>query len=218
MLKPTSCASIRFAGGNRAVSVSSPPFLREVGRQPPYAATGPTLEARLLLPVAIVLSLIAIQNVHGEEKPMSKLSIACPAFLHNEMIPSKYTCDGADVNPPLSIGNIPEKTKSLALIVDDPDAPMGTWVHWIVWNIGTGTKEIRENSVPQGALQGRNDFRKQEYGGPCPPSGTHRYFFKLYALDSSLTVKAGATKAQIEEAMRGHVLAQAELIGLYRRK
>ena len=195
-----------------------PPSLREVRRQAPHAVTGPTLGVRLLLPVAIVLSLIAIRNVHGEEKPMSKLSITSPAFLPNGMIPSKYTCDGADVNPPLSIGNIPEKTKSLALIVDDPDAPMGIWVHWIVWNIGPGTKEIPENSVPQGALQGRNDFGKQGYGGPCPPSGTHRYFFKLYALDSSLTEKPGATKAQIEEAMRGHVRAQAELIGLYKRK
>jgi len=149
---------------------------------------------------------------------MSELSISSPAFLPNGMIPSKYTCDGADVNPPLLIGNIPEKTRSLALIVDDPDAPMGTWVHWVVWNIGAGTSKIPENSVPPGALQGTNDFRKQEYGGPCPPSGTHRYFFKLYALDSSPTEKAGATKAQVEEAMKGHVLAQTELIGLYRRK
>jgi len=149
---------------------------------------------------------------------MSELSIASPAFLPDGMIPSKYTCDGANVNPPLLIGNVPEKTRSLALIVDDPDAPVGTWVHWVVWNIGAGTREIPENSVPPGALQGTNDFRKQEYGGPCPPSGTHRYFFKLYALDSSPAVKAGATKAQVEEAMKGQVIAQAELIGLYRRK
>jgi Raf kinase inhibitor-like YbhB/YbcL family protein len=149
---------------------------------------------------------------------MSELSIASPAFLPDGMIPSKYTCDGADVNPPLLIGHVPEKTRSLALIVDDPDAPVGTWVHWVVWNIGADTKEIPENSAPPGALQGTNDFRKQEYGGPCPPSGTHRYFFKLYALDSAPAVKAGATKAQVEEAMKGHVLAQAELIGLYRRK
>jgi hypothetical protein len=159
-----------------------------------------------------------MQNVHGEEKPMSKLSITSKAFPHNGMIPSKHTCDGADVSPPLLIGNVPEKTGSLALIVDDPDAPVGTWVHWVVWNIGAGTKEIPEDSVPPGALQGTTDFRKQEYGGPCPPSGTHRYFFKLYALDSSPTAKAGATKAQVEEAMKGHVLEQAELIGLYKRK
>jgi hypothetical protein len=149
---------------------------------------------------------------------MSELSIASPAFSHQGMIPSKHTCDGANVNPPLSFANIPEKSKSLALIVDDPDAPMGTWVHWVAWNIGPGTKEIPENSAPQGALQGTNDFKKQSYGGPCPPSGTHRYFFKLYALDASLPLKAGATKAQLEEAMKGHVLAQAELVGLYRRK
>jgi len=148
---------------------------------------------------------------------MSELSIASKAFLPGGMIPSKYTCDGADVSPPLLIGNVPEKTRSLALIVDDPDAPVGTWVHWVVWNIEAGTREIPENSVPPGALQGTNDFRKREYGGPCPPSGTHRYFFKLYALDAPLSAQAGATKARIEEAMKGHVLAQAELIGLYKR-
>lgn len=148
---------------------------------------------------------------------MSELSITSKAFLPDGMIPSKYTCDGADVNPPLFIGTVPEKTRSLALIVDDPDAPVGIWVHWVVWNIGAGTKEIPENSVPPGALQGTNDFRKQGYGGPCPPSGTHRYFFKLYALDAPLSAPAGATKARIEEAMKGHVLAQAELIGLYKR-
>jgi Raf kinase inhibitor-like YbhB/YbcL family protein len=149
---------------------------------------------------------------------MTELSITSPAFLPNGLIPSKYTCDGADVNPPLSIGNVPEKTVSLALIVDDPDAPVGTWVHWVVWNIDSGTREILENSVPPGALQGTNDFRKREYGGPCPPSGTHRYFFKLYALNAPLSAQAGAAKARIEEAMKGHVLAQAELIGLYKRR
>jgi hypothetical protein len=170
------------------------------------------------LTAAVVLSLISIRSVPGEERKMSELSITSAAFSHKGMIPSKHTCDGADVNPPLSFDNIPEKSKSLALIVDDPDAPMGTWVHWVVWNIGSGTKEIPEKSVPEGALQGTNDFRKQSYGGPCPPSGTHRYFFKLYALDASLALKAGVTKAQLEEAMKGHILAQAELVGLYRRK
>jgi Raf kinase inhibitor-like YbhB/YbcL family protein len=169
------------------------------------------------LSVAFAATLFAIPTIHGEVRAMSKLSIASPKFPHNGMIPSKYTCDGADVSPPLTIGSIPEGTRSLALIVDDPDAPMGTWVHWLVWNIGADTKEIPENSVPRGALQGMNDFRKQAYGGPCPPSGTHRYFFKLYALDTVLALKVGATKARIEEAMKGHVLAQAEWIGLYRR-
>ena len=172
----------------------------------------------MLLSAAVALSVISIRSVPGEERKMSELSISSPAFSHKGMIPSKHTCDGADVNPPLSFDNIPEKSKSLALIVDDPDAPMGTWVHWVAWNIGPGTKEIPENSVPQDALQGTNDFRKQSYGGPCPPSGTHRYFFKLYALDAPLPLQAGATKTQLEQAMKGHILAQAELVGLYRRK
>jgi len=171
-----------------------------------------------ILLLAVIASFFAVQDVHTEERPMNKLQITSPVFPHNGMIPSKFTCDGADVSPTLSIADIPEKTRSLALIVDDPDAPAGTWVHWVVWNIGAGTKEIPEDSVPQGAIQGKNDFGKQGYGGPCPPSGIHRYFFKLYALDASLALKSGATKAQIEEAMKGHVLANAELIGLYRRK
>jgi len=172
----------------------------------------------ILMSAAFVTTLFATRDLHGEERKMSTPSIASPAFPHNGMIPSKYTCDGADVNPPLSFDNIPGKSKSLALIVDDPDAPRGTWVHWVVWNIGPGTMTIAENSVPHGALQGTNDFRKQGYGGPCPPSGTHRYFFKLYALDTLLSLKAGATKAQLVEEMKGHVLGSSELIGLYRRR
>jgi len=145
-------------------------------------------------------------------------SIASPAFQEGDVIPAAHTCDGADVSPELVIVGIPEGTQTLTLIVDDPDAPVGTWVHWVVWNIAAGTKEIPEASVSPGAIQGTNDFGKQKYGGPCPPSGTHRYFFKLYALDAPLVLKSGATKVQIEEAMKGHVLAQTELIGLYRRK
>jgi len=172
----------------------------------------------VLMAAAFVTTLMATRNVHGEEKTMNTLTISSPAFPHNGMIPSKYTCDGTDVNPPLTFENIPGRSRSLALIVDDPDAPRGTWVHWVAWNIGPGTMEIAEKSVPRGALQGTNDFRKQAYGGPCPPSGTHRYFFKLYALDTSLSLKAGATKPQLEEAMIGHVLESAELIGLYQRR
>lgn len=149
---------------------------------------------------------------------MDALQLTSPAFPHDGMIPPEHTCDGADGNPPLAIRNVPEKTRSLALIVDDPDAPRGTWVHWVVWNIAPDTTEILADSVPAGALQGTNDFGKPGYGGPCPPSGTHRYFFKLYALDSSLALKAGATKAQLEEAMKGHILEKAERIGLYRRR
>jgi Raf kinase inhibitor-like YbhB/YbcL family protein len=148
---------------------------------------------------------------------MKGLQIVSPAFKHNELIPKKYTCDGKDVNPPLLIENIPPGAKSLALIVDDPDAPVGTWVHWVVWNISPGTREIKEDSVPKGAEQGVNDFWKNDYGGPCPPSGTHRYFFKLYALDAVLNLGSKAKKSDLEGAMKGHILEKAELIGLYRR-
>lgn len=149
---------------------------------------------------------------------MGELKISSPVFEHNGYIPQKYTCDERDVNPPLVIENIPSEAKSLALIVDDPDAPMGTWVHWVVWNIGPETKEIKEDSVPEGAKQGVNDFRKHEYGGPCPPSGVHRYFLKLYALDTLLDLSQNARKSDLEKAMKGHILSKTEIIGLYKRK
>ncbi|MBI5740409.1 MAG: YbhB/YbcL family Raf kinase inhibitor-like protein [Nitrospirae bacterium] len=145
------------------------------------------------------------------------LKISSPAFGQNENIPAKYTCDGNDINPPLIIDGVPEKAKSLALIMDDPDAPMGTFVHWVVWNIDPKTKEIKENSAPRGAQQGTTDFRRRDYGGPCPPSGVHRYFFKLYALDAPLAVGTGAKKTDLEKAMKGHILAEAQLVGLYKR-
>jgi Raf kinase inhibitor-like YbhB/YbcL family protein len=153
-----------------------------------------------------------------EAGTMSTLTIASPAFKHNGSIPEKYTCDGADVNPPLVLEGVPPGAKSLALIVDDPDAPRSTWVHWVVWGMDPKTREIRENSVPAGAKQGMNDFRKRNYGGPCPPSGTHRYFFKLYALDAAPDLGPDTTKAALEKAMTGHILTQAEIIGLYKRK
>lgn len=149
---------------------------------------------------------------------MTNLKISSPAFGHSQMIPVKFTCDGADINPPLTIEGVPQAAKSLALIMDDPDAPRGTWVHWVVWNIDPSTREIKEDSLPPGAKQGKNDFRKLDYGGPCPPSGTHRYFFKLYALGRMLSLEEGASKAELEKAMEGHILGQAELIGLYKRR
>jgi Raf kinase inhibitor-like YbhB/YbcL family protein len=153
-----------------------------------------------------------------EAAAMSELTISSPAFGHNGNIPAKHTCDGRDINPPLAIGNVPPDAKSLVLIVDDPDAPAGTWVHWVIWNIDPNTADIREDSVPKGAIQGVNDFRKHSYGGPCPPSGTHRYFFKLYALDILLNLTPNSGKAGIEKAMQGHILSRAEIIGLYKRK
>ena len=162
--------------------------------------------------------ILALQATSREVTGMGSFQISSPVFKHNQMIPSKYTCDGEDVNPPLFIGNAPPEAKSLALIADDPDAPAGIWVHWVLWNIDPKTTEIGESSVPAGAHQGTTDFRMQRYGGPCPPSGTHRYFFKLYALDTAIDPGKGATKAGLERAMKGHVIAQAELIGLYKRK
>ena len=153
-----------------------------------------------------------------EAANMSMFTISSPAFKHHDRIPARYTCDGADISPPLVIENVPAGAKSLALIVDDPDAPRGMWVHWVVWNIGPDTREIKEHQVPAGAAEGLNDFRKQSYGGPCPPSGTHRYFFKLYALDTILALGANAAKGDLERAMKGHILAQTELVGLYARK
>ena len=148
---------------------------------------------------------------------MNGLKISSSAFGNNSHIPEKYTCDGKDMNPPLSVEHVPAKTVSLALIVDDPDAPGGMWVHWVVWNISPDTREIKEGSVPPKAQQGVNDFRRHNYGGPCPPGGTHRYFFKLYALDTSLTLSANSSKSDLEKAMKGHIIEQAELIGLYKR-
>lgn len=148
-----------------------------------------------------------------EDMPMK---ISSPHFSHNQMIPREFTCEGNDVNPELIIENIPPKTKTLALIVDDPDAPVGTWVHWVVFNIDPKTTTITKESIP--GLQGINDFGKLDYGGPCPPSGTHRYFFKVYALDTTLAMQEGASKKDVENAMRGHILDEAELIGLYSKK
>ena len=150
------------------------------------------------------------------------LQITSAAFSEGGMIPKPYTCDGTDVSPDLSWTGVPEATKSLSLICDDPDAPVGTWVHWVLFNISAGEKGIPtevapEATLPNGAKHGTNDFRRLGYGGPCPPGGTHRYFFKLYALDTVLSLRSGATKAQVEEAMRGHILAQAQLMGKYKR-
>jgi len=143
------------------------------------------------------------------------MEITSSQFKHNEVIPAKYTCEGEQVNPPLDLSGIPENTQSLALIVDDPDALRGTWVHWVVFDIPV-VKHIEEDSVP-GKL-GLTDSGKMDYHGPCPPSGTHRYFFKIYALDTQLNLREGITKGELEKAMQGHILDKAELIGLYKRR
>ena len=154
----------------------------------------------------------------SEPKLKENMTIASSQFRHNGRIPAKYTCDGDNVSPPLEVRDIPEASKSLALIVDDPDAPAGIWVHWTVWNIDPKTAQISENGIPAGAVEGRTSFGKPGYGGPCPPSGTHRYFFKLYALDTILDLSTQADMRMLEGAMKGRILDKAELIGLYNRK
>lgn len=147
-------------------------------------------------------------------------SFSSPAFGHGQPIPAVYTCKGRDISPPLTWSDLPQGTKSLALIMDDPDAPMGTWVHWVIYNIPstrTGLEEAipSEERLADGSLQGKNSWRRIGYGGPCPPSGTHRYYFRLYALDSMLSLAPGATKEQLLQAMQGHILAQAEWMGTF---
>jgi Raf kinase inhibitor-like YbhB/YbcL family protein len=144
------------------------------------------------------------------------------AFSNEAQIPSRYTCDGENLSPSLHWSELPEGTQSVALVMDDPDAPLQTFVHWVVYNLPPTVSELSEgagvkNSPSTGMVVGKNDFGNIGYGGPCPPRGTHRYYFKLYALDRQLTLSAGATKSQLERAMERHVLAQAVLIGHYRR-
>jgi len=151
------------------------------------------------------------------------LELKCSAFVQNGEIPTRYTCDGEDTAPPLAWSGAPAGTKSFALIVDDPDAPdpqapKRTYVHWVVFNLPPEASGVGEGAALTGdAREGKNDWGKNRYGGPCPPIGKHRYFFKLYALDTTVPDRSSTTKADLEAAMRGHVLAHAELVGLYQR-
>lgn len=168
-----------------------------------------------------ILALTAFIPFKGGEAMAFELKST--AFTNENAIPSRYTCDGADISPPLAWSGHPAGTKSFALVSDDPDAPAGTWVHWVVWNIPAAATSLKEGiektqGLPDGTRQGISDFRRPGYGGPCPPSGTHRYYFKLYALDAALDLPAGTTKAGLEAAMKGHVLGQATLMGTYRRQ
>ncbi|UCG35113.1 MAG: YbhB/YbcL family Raf kinase inhibitor-like protein [Candidatus Omnitrophota bacterium] len=142
------------------------------------------------------------------------MKLSSPEFEHNGLIPKKFTCQGQDISPTLVIEDIPENAQRLALIVDDPYAPMGNWDHWIVFDIPVISR-IEEDSIP--GKQGINDFRRKDYGGPCPPSGTHRYFFKIYALDTKLNLAEGINKSALEKAMQPHILDKAQLIGLYKK-
>jgi Raf kinase inhibitor-like YbhB/YbcL family protein len=148
------------------------------------------------------------------ETIIKSLAVQSPAFANNGHIPVKYTCDGDDVNPPLDIIDIPEDTQSLAIVVEDPDAPSGLFIHWLVWNLSPG-EQIAEKTTE--GVSGINDFGKTGYGGPCPPSGTHHYYFKIYALDKELHLAAGENRAALLEAMESHILASGELMGRYKR-
>ena len=164
----------------------------------------------------------ASTNTAGSQQK-SDMKLTSTAFKEGEAIPRGYTCDGANVSPPLEWTGVPKTAKTIAIIADDPDAPAGTWVHWVLYNLPADGLGLIENT-PQtetlkgGGAQGKNDFGKIGYGGPCPPSGTHRYFFKFYALDSELTLKPGATRAEVEQAMEGHIVGQAQLMGTYSRQ
>lgn len=152
----------------------------------------------------------------------NSMELKSHAFEEGSMIPKKYTCDGQDISPPLKWTSVIDGTKTLALICDDPDAPGGTWVHWVIFNLPSDTRDLAENmphlkELPNGAKQGTNDFGKIGYGGPCPPGGTHRYYFKIYSLDTDLNLEAGATNAQLLQAMKGHILGEGQLIGKYKR-
>lgn len=150
-----------------------------------------------------------------ESMNIQSINVSSSAFASNGSVPGKYTCDGQNINPPLEFEGIPEEAESLVLIVDDPDASPKTFTHWIVWNIEPMAK-IEEDSIP--GVEGLNDFKKIGYGGPCPPSGTHRYFFRVYALDKNLDLKAGAGRKDLEKEMIGHIIAEGELMGKYSRK
>lgn len=150
-------------------------------------------------------------------------ALTSSVFAQGEPIPSKYSCDGDDISPPLQWSEPPAGTQSLALIADDPDAPVGTWVHWVLFNLPAASRGLPEavptdQELADGSRHGQNSWRRSGYGGPCPPGGTHRYFFKLYALDTTLDLAAGASKEQLLGAMEGHILAETELMGVYSRQ
>ncbi|MFP3869356.1 MAG: YbhB/YbcL family Raf kinase inhibitor-like protein [Syntrophobacteria bacterium] len=177
---------------------------------------------RLILCLLIVSVLLLLTQPGAAPAGDVHITVTSAAFDQGGVIPSRYTCDGADISPPLAWSAVPEASRSLALICDDPDAPSGTWVHWVLYDLPAEVRELPENlpirkSLANGAKQGLNDFRRIGYGGPCPPGGTHRYYFTLYALDEKLDLPPGVTKMQLLQAMHGHILAEGRLMGTYGR-
>jgi Raf kinase inhibitor-like YbhB/YbcL family protein len=172
---------------------------------------------KFLIPLLLLTFLsFPVSSTFSQEQKTGDLKITSPVV--DRDIPRKYTCDGENINPPLEFNHVPSQAKSLALVLDDLDAPRGTFVHWIMWNIDPGIGGLEENSVPKGAVQGMNDFKKHKYGGPCPPSRAHRYVFKVFALDTRLNLGPNSTKIDLQKALQGHVIAEAQIIGRYGRK
>lgn len=185
--------------------------------------------------VSVVLLILILIGCAGRPQPIvqqpaadkpktakPEIKLTSTALKEGEAIPRTYTCDGVNVSPPFEWSGVPKAAKTLVIIADDPDAPGGMWVHWVLYNLPADNIGFVENlpateKLVAGGFQGKNDFEKIGYGGPCPPSGTHRYFFKIYALDVELPLKAGATKAEVEKAMSGHIVAQGQLMGTYQR-
>jgi len=183
--------------------------------------------------IGLALCFVMFSSCAGRQQPIAQpastpkeekaeIKLTSVAFKDGQSISAPYTCDGVNISPPLEWSGLPKTAKTVAIVVDDPDAPAGTWVHWVLYNLPADNIGLVENvpageNLKAGGFQGKNDFGKLGYGGPCPPSGTHRYFFKIYALDSELPLKAGATKAELMKAMEGHIVLQGQLIGTYRR-
>jgi len=171
---------------------------------------------RSLAAFIAILCLFGITGISQMENE-AHMKISSSKFIEGGNIPAQFTCDGENASPDLVIENLPAAAKSLVLIVDDPDAPRGTFTHWLMWNLKTDLKEIPVNSPPQDAVQGINDFGKKKYGGPCPPSGTHRYYFRLYALDVVLSLPPNSDRKALDKAIGGHVITKATLMGRYSR-
>lgn len=182
-------------------------------------------------PVLLWFSVLTLFLVGGCARPQEAtltvsstgFTLTSSAFAYGASIPARYTCDGEDISPPLQWSAPPAATQSFALIMDDPDAPAGTWVHWVLYNLPAESRSLPESipaeaQLPDGSRHGKNSWRRPGYGGPCPPGGTHRYFFKLYALDTLLTLDGDVTEEHLLQAMEGHILAQAELMGTYKRQ
>lgn len=192
------------------------------------------MKRKLLLWLAAVVLLVAACGTGRDQKPTPTargqtkggkmaIDLKSPAFEEGSVIPTRYTCDGQDISPPLSWSSVPDDTRSLALVTYDPDAPGGTFVHWVLFNVPPDARELAEDipdqeRLPNGAAQGVNGFGKVGYMGPCPPSGTHRYFFEIYALDTTLDLGAGTTREDLDGAIQGHVLAEGRLMGTYQRR